>query len=177
MKRSEYPQITEADLPGLAERIFFQISFVRTSHTFPTVTITYHQAKLTGLLPLLPEKLERMLGQLLFCASELHAALAGIEMHVVNDRQMAILNKHYMGMSGPTNILSFPGGADMPGILALSANTLTRESQVLGQDCADYLFHLLTHGIGHLAGFDHGMEMDGFTQKLKSCYSQGLYKG
>ena len=104
---------------------------------------------------------------------------------LVDDREIAQLNKEYLGCTGPTNILSFPAGdssetelpegaldnesesaQDVPaflGELALSVDALSREAELYGQPPVAHLARLLAHGILHLAGYDHGDEMYDLT--------------
>ncbi len=91
-----------------------------------------------GLVPVCPEK---------------------IVLALVTDRECAILNREAMGSFGPTNILSFPGSSDMPAELALAPEMLLRESLLYGQDVAEHLVRLLSHGLMHVSGFDHGEAM------------------
>lgn len=121
-------------------------------------------------LPLPPDELEKMAASLLNSARKAGAPVLDIELHLVCDACIAGLNSRIMNRAGPTNILSFPGGQDMPGILVLSLDTLKRESRLYGQDRADYLLSLLAHGAAHLAGFEHGDEMEKFIARLKSAY-------
>lgn len=83
-----------------------------------------------------------------------------VTLYLIDDGRMAQANTCYMGCSGPTNILSFPGGDGQPGQLLLSLPTLARECLLYGQDSTEHLLRLLAHGMGHLAGLDHGPEMD-----------------
>lgn len=98
----------------------------------------------------------------------------GFSLTLVDDREIARLNQEFLGCPGPTNILSFPAGAadgeaspdveeGFLGELALSLNTLARETLLYGQEPTEHLARLLAHGILHLAGYDHGEEMFDLT--------------
>lgn len=107
---------------------------------------------------------------------------ASLELTLVDDREIARLNTEFMGCTGPTNILSFPASersgpdsgpgsgpdsgttAGYLGELALSVDTLAREAHLYGQPPLVHLARLLAHGILHLAGHDHGGEMDTLTE-------------
>ncbi len=57
-------------------------------------------------------------------------------------------------------------GEDAPchlGWLVLSLDTWRRECLLYGQEPVEHALRLLAHGLGHLAGYDHGPEMDEFT--------------
>ncbi|WP_353118109.1 rRNA maturation RNase YbeY [Nitratidesulfovibrio sp.] len=49
------------------------------------------------------------------------------------------------------------------GWLVLSLDTWQRECLLYGQEPVEHALRLLAHGLGHLAGYDHGPEMDAFT--------------
>ena len=106
--------------------------------------------------------------------AEIFDVLAGVfapemrelSLRIVDDREMAALNKQYMGCLGPTNILSFPSGEpEFPGDLVLSADTLARETFLYNQDPREYTVRLLAHGLLHLMGYEHGPEMDACTDQ------------
>lgn len=104
--------------------------------------------------------------------AEIFTCLAGVfgleewevGVRLVNDREMAELNTRFMGCLGPTNVLSFPAreGARL-GDLALSPETVAREIFLYNQDARTYTIRLLAHGLLHLLGYDHGLEMETMT--------------
>jgi probable rRNA maturation factor len=106
------------------------------------------------------------------------------ELKLVDDREIARLNREFLGCTGPTNILSFPahdesdgeepedgaggevgdpGERAFLGELALSVEALARETDLYGQLPLEHLARLLAHGLLHLAGFDHGEVMFDMT--------------
>ena len=90
-----------------------------------------------------------------------------VEIRFVDDAEIARLNGEFLGMPGPTNVLSFP--ADDPlrpeylGEIALSVDTLSREAALYGQHPHAHLVRLLAHGFLHLAGYEHGAAMEEMT--------------
>ncbi|WP_435375461.1 rRNA maturation RNase YbeY [Bilophila wadsworthia] len=99
---------------------------------------------------------------------------------LVRDAGMADYNLRYMGCHGPTNVLSFPideqiagpEDEDVPvqlGSLVFSVDTLHRETLLYGQDPEEHCLRLLAHGLGHLAGYDHGPEMDELCSEMLSA--------
>ncbi len=104
---------------------------------------------------------------------------------LVDDREIARLNREFLGCTGPTNILSFPAhdfddaedtedadgmdegkddsDGEYLGELALSVDALARETDLYGQVPLEHLARLLGHGMLHLAGFDHGEVMFDMT--------------
>lgn len=96
-----------------------------------------------------------------------------LSLTLVDDAGVAALNAKFLGCKGPTNILSFPeGDPECPeelGALFLSVETLAREVFLYGQNPQEHLARLLAHGILHLAGHDHGVEMDTLTDLAVAC--------
>ena len=90
-------------------------------------------------------------------STEEGSQIAGLELHLVDDNAIAKANQRYLGCHGPTNILSFPGGDELPGTLLLSLDTFARECRLYAQPEACHLVHLLSHGTAHLAGLEHGV--------------------
>lgn len=97
-----------------------------------------------------------------------------VTLKLVDDAEIARLNKSFLGCTGPTNILSFPAddAAEAPehgsgdaylGELALSVDALSREAALYGQSPLGHMARLIAHGALHLAGYDHGDEMYDLT--------------
>ena len=82
---------------------------------------------------------------------------------ILDDSQVAILNKTYLNTSGPTNVLAFPMRSEafpniapeLLGDVVISAETAEKEGSVSGVGTEARLRELLVHGILHLVGFDH----------------------
>ena len=93
----------------------------------------------------------------------------GCDLLLADDRSLRELNRAYLGLDGPTNVLSFPeAGKDSEGHLGnicLSVETLFREALLYGQDPAEHLIRLLCHGVLHLAGHEHGPAMQALTEQ------------
>ena len=100
--------------------------------------------------------------------------LGGLDLYLLGDADMAAANAQHLGCPGPTNVLSFPGAPGMPGTLLLSLDTLDRECLLYGQEPAGHLVRLLAHGMGHLAGLDHGPEMEALCAACESAAKAGL---
>ena len=83
-----------------------------------------------------------------------------VELHLLDDAAISAANRRCLGCTGPTNVLSFPGGCDAPGSLLFSLDTLRRECLLYGQEPAEHALRLLAHGMAHLCGLDHGEQMD-----------------
>jgi len=122
----------------------------------------------------------------------LSLASVNLEISLVDDAEIAHLNKTFLGLTGPTNVLGFPPetfgdpfygelAATLPpsiprpdtstvedvlslGSIALSLPTLRREALLYGQDCLEHFARMLTHAILHLAGHEHGPAMEALTE-------------
>jgi probable rRNA maturation factor len=142
---------------------------------------------------------------------------ASLTLRLVDDAEIADLNKAFLSCFGPTNVLSFPAveadeedeeddewdeddgkdqddidaGADMLldeaqavddegddfgtedgeqgpylGEIVLSVDTLAREVRLYGQEPREHQVRLLAHATLHLAGLDHGPEMEAMTEAV-----------
>lgn len=83
----------------------------------------------------------------------------GLELQLVNDAAIARLNSEFMGCQGATNVLTFPGATGLPGSIVISLDCLARECLLYSQEPKLHFLRLLSHGFGHLAGLDHGSQM------------------
>ena len=133
----------------------------QTARCAERVRILPHYGAHAWLLPLNRRELALALRIMLraLAAAE-SGAPDSVELHLVDDAAVSAANRRFMRCMGPTNVLSFPGGEDLPGILLLSLDTLMRECLLYGQEPAGHALRLLAHGMGHLAGVDHGPAMD-----------------
>ncbi len=91
--------------------------------------------------------------------------LGELSVMLIDDAQMAVLNKDYRAKEGPTNVLSFPA-LDLPdenlpdcapllGDIVLSHGVIAREAHEKGVSFEAHLSHLAIHGFLHLQGHDH----------------------
>jgi len=82
---------------------------------------------------------------------------------LLDDPQIAVLNKDYLQREGPTNVIAFPmqEGAfaeinpDLLGDVVISLETAAKEGLEAGVSMEDRLEELMIHGILHLFGYDH----------------------
>lgn len=90
------------------------------------------------------------------------------DLSLAGDAAVEALNREFLGLPGPTNILSFPAeDPDRPeylGELALSLDAVRREAFLYGQPPGLHMARLLAHGFLHLAGLDHGPLMESLTE-------------
>lgn len=106
------------------------------------------------------------------------AALAGrvenaeLCIRIVDEVESAELNERYRGKPGPTNVLSFPCEADVPGDaplgdLAICAPLAAAEAEAQGKTPEAHWSHLVVHGVLHLLGFDHIGDHDAGTMEAE----------
>lgn len=84
--------------------------------------------------------------------------------------EVRALNRTWRGKDRPTNVLSFPAGADhrrstgeagehsgtpLLGDVVLACETVLQEARRQGKQPQHHLSHLVVHGVLHLLGYDH----------------------
>lgn len=82
---------------------------------------------------------------------------------IVDDNEIAKLNKKYLHREGPTNVIAFPLrdvntpgiSSDLLGDVVISIETAEREGNDSGVGMRKRFTELLVHGILHLFGYDH----------------------
>jgi len=88
---------------------------------------------------------------------------AELSILIVDDPQIAILNKKYLHRNGPTNVIAFPMRTDqfsninpeLLGDVVISIETAEKEGKNIGVSMEERFTQLLVHGILHLLGYDH----------------------
>ena len=84
-----------------------------------------------------------------------------LNIRIVEEHEIAELNKRYRGKNKSTNVLSFPFDAVTPdpmpilGDLVICAPLVAREAQEQSKEIESHWAHLVVHGILHLLGYDH----------------------
>ena len=79
---------------------------------------------------------------------------------VVGAAEAGRLNGRYRGVDEPTNVLSFPSGAQVPGEqhlgdVVVCAPVVEAEARQQNKRACDHYAHMVVHGVLHLRGFDH----------------------
>ena len=101
-----------------------------------------------------------------------------LECTLTGDAQVQALNERFLNTPGPTNILSFPADHGntpyAPASLALSAHACLREAFLYRQDPRLHCLRLLSHGLAHLSGLDHGPDMEQLSQEIFRAGSRAL---
>jgi probable rRNA maturation factor len=103
---------------------------------------------------------------------------------VMDDTQIRQLNRDYRGIDSATDVLSFPpsedGACSPAGDIALNWDAVVRQAGRNGNTMLAEAVALATHGLLHLAGWDHATAadaaaMDGRTRAL--CNMSGIQVG
>lgn len=80
---------------------------------------------------------------------------------VGDDEILRDLNRRFLGIDAPTDVLAFPDAEPLPGEpadlgdIAISLPTAMRQADAHGHSLGAELAHLLVHGILHLCGYEH----------------------
>ncbi len=87
---------------------------------------------------------------------------ADLTLVLTDDAQLHELNREYLGVDAPTDVLSFPAdetdpdtGARYLGRFIISVPYAARQSALVGNTLAAELQLLTVHGVLHLLGHDH----------------------
>ena len=89
-------------------------------------------------------------------------ANASLTVRVTGDEEVRKLNRQFLDVDAPTDVLAFPSGdpieGELPylGDIVLSLETAGRQAEAGGYDLAREIELLVIHGILHLLGHDHG---------------------
>lgn len=81
---------------------------------------------------------------------------------LTDDEQLRVLNRDYLGIDSPTDVLSFPAseadpetGARYLGDILISVPRAAEQAKAAGHDLRSELQLLVIHGVLHLLGHDH----------------------
>ena len=96
-----------------------------------------------------------------------------LTLSLTNDRELRALNREYAQEDHATDVLSFEQGAPLLGDVVISVETAARQARAAGHSLLAELFHLATHGVVHLLGYDHATKaeervMFGYEAKLRA---------
>ena len=90
------------------------------------------------------------------------SAEADITIVLTDDAQLHELNREYLGVDAPTDVLSFPAdesdpetGATYLGDILISIPRATQQAQAAGHPVEAEVQLLVVHGVLHLLGHDH----------------------
>ncbi len=116
----------------------------------------YIRSALEVLLP------ERLMEDAAAAALEQENAQGDITIVLTDDSQLRELNRDYLGIDAPTDVLSFPAsetdpetGARYLGDIAISFSRASEQAQTSGHALEAEIQLLVVHGTLHLLGYDH----------------------
>ena len=100
--------------------------------------------------------------------------LRNIFVWLISDRRMARLHRQVLGLTGPTDVLTFQHGE-----IFISAETAKRHARLFGNSIMRELQLYIVHGLLHLHGFDdrtraHARKMRRTQEKILSYCSGAL---
>jgi probable rRNA maturation factor len=100
-------------------------------------------------------------------ALEHQSAHGDLTLVLTDDAQLHQLNRDYLGVDAPTDVLSFPAsetdpdsGAPYLGDILLSLPRAETQARAAGHPLADEAQLLVVHGVLHLLGHDHAKVRD-----------------
>jgi probable rRNA maturation factor len=86
---------------------------------------------------------------------------AAIGISLVDDRRIAAIHRRWLGVPGPTDVITFdlsagggPRAAGLAGDLVVSVETARRMGPAVGWTAHRELAYYVVHGLLHLAGYD-----------------------
>lgn len=88
-------------------------------------------------------------------AARLPDAEATLAVRITDDDEMERLNRDFAGEDHPTDVLSFAGGGNHLGDIAISWPAVVRQARRYRQDPWTELALLAVHGLLHVLGWDH----------------------
>lgn len=102
-----------------------------------------------------------------------------VDVAFLDEAPIAELNQRYRGVSGATDVLSFPGGADdegwpeppeieagvFLGDVLICPSVAERQAAEDGSGLGEELVRLLVHGTLHLLGYDHEVDVGEMRQR------------
>ena len=90
------------------------------------------------------------------------SAQGDLSVVVTDDEELQRLNRQYLGVDAPTDVLSFPAsetdpesGARYLGDILVSAPRAGQQAQAAGHPLEAEVQLLVVHGVLHLLGYDH----------------------
>jgi probable rRNA maturation factor len=106
-------------------------------------------------LPLGAERVERAVAWALAAEG---VEEAEVSVAILDDEQIARLNREYLDHEGPTDVISFPlhaPGQPVLGDIYIGAEQARRQAAELGVELAEEVLRLALHGTLHVLGYDH----------------------
>ena len=129
-----------------------------------TIAILSHDDRWKGLRP----TAQRAAEAVLYSFSSPHEGAAkdmAVSIVLSDDAEVQALNLNYRKKDKPTNVLSFPDGDVVEGVLQLgdiilAYDTVAGEAAAQNKPLKHHITHLVIHGVLHLLGHDHETEAE-----------------
>ena len=108
-----------------------------------------------------------------WAGAALDRGVGEITIRITDEDEMRALNKRWLNIDKPTNVLSFPlndtgdSPAGLVGDIVICAPVIRQEAAAQGKSPDAHWAHIIIHGILHLMGYDHINDMEAETMEAK----------
>ena len=98
------------------------------------------------------------------CLEHMECPSGEVHVLITGDEKVRELNRDFLEIDRPTDVLSFPDGDELPsgrtllGQIVLSLDTARRQAKEAGHTENRELAELVLHGTLHLLGYDHSSD-------------------
>jgi probable rRNA maturation factor len=98
--------------------------------------------------------------------SEIEALVPDLSIVIEDDAHLQELNRQFLGIDAPTDVLSFPSGEEEPnpetgrvyiGDVIISYPRAAEQAEAAGHTVMAEIQLLVVHGVLHLLGYDHAV--------------------
>lgn len=117
--------------------------------------------------PVSESLIERAASTALAHSASEEAPEAGLSVVLADDARLQALNREYLGIDAPTDVLSFPASETDPetggrylGDILISVPRARAQAEAAGHPLESELQLLVVHGVLHLLGHDHAQAED-----------------
>ena len=126
----------------------------------PRPTLVVDVSDRQSLLRISARGLERLVRSALIAEGVEQAEIGVI---LVDDRRIAAVHRRWLGLAGPTDVITFdlsagtagpPGAGVLAGDIVVSTETAHRMARAVGWTPRQELAYYIVHGVLHLTGYD-----------------------
>jgi probable rRNA maturation factor len=126
----------------------------------PRPTLVVDVSDRQSLLRVSARGLERLVRSALIAEGVEQAEIGVI---LVDDRRIAAVHRRWLGLAGPTDVITFdlsagtagpPGAGVLSGDIVVSTETARRMARAVGWTPRQELAYYIVHGVLHLTGYD-----------------------
>ena len=126
----------------------------------PRPTLVVDVSDRQSLLRVSARGLERLVRSTLIAEGVEQAEIGVI---LVDDRRIAAVHRRWLGLAGPTDVITFdlsagtagpPGAGVLAGDIVVSTETARRMARAVGWTPRQELAYYIVHGVLHLTGYD-----------------------